>query len=78
MNVCRTKLGRAGRVFRRISWLIHLGSCSMGRRRSRWPASVSTSLPSTRICTPVTAGRFDVSALTSAYTVRVSFIVPPG
>ena len=25
----------------------------MGRRRSRWPASVSTSLPSTRICTLV-------------------------
>ena len=30
-----------------------------GRRRSTWPASVSTSLPSTSICTEVTAGRFD-------------------
>ena len=45
MNVCRTKL-----VVRAIvdahQLVTHLRSCSIGRRRSRWPASVSTSLPS--------------------------------
>lgn len=35
-----------------------------GRRRSMWPASESTSRPSTRICTAAMAGRFTVRALT--------------
>src|SRR5262245_4490451 len=44
----------------------HRPSFSIGRRRSRCPPRVCTSLPSTRICTAVIAGRFVVSALTSA------------
>ena len=51
---------------------------SSGRRRSTWPASVSTSCPSIRICTAVIAGRLSVNALTIVYTVRISSIDPPG
>ena len=49
-----------------FSVLTHFRFFASGCRRSTWPASVSTSLPSTRICTREIAGRFTVSALTIA------------
>src|SRR5439155_11464927 len=51
------------RALVRSHW-IHSSFFAIGRRRSTWPASVSTSFPSTSSCTAVTAGRFSVSALT--------------
>ena len=47
-----------------LSVLTHFRFFSRGCRRSTCPASVSTSLPSMRICTRLTAGRLVVSALT--------------
>ena len=53
-------------MYRPSPVLTHFRFFCSGCRRSTWPASVSTSLPSMRICTRLIAGRFIVSALTIA------------
>ena len=54
------------RVMRLLSFRTHSRALPRGYRRSMCPASVSTCLPSTRICTAAMSGRLTVIALTMA------------